>query len=515
MSGSGPVTQALWQHRAIALRVTLIGALLTSAAIVLLLFDIGSIGAQGNEDEESFFDCADCILYFCSHPGASRHADSTWLNGDSSDGDIIAIHPTFGDYTESISEGGTWPNQGWGTYNYWSGIAWQHGDGTCSIRASFRINGVVAEADYWPCPVKTDRTLTERDFASDDPEATKTIEVWEVRIWLNRSKVEDELDIECSAESPAIPLEDQGSSTTSSTSQTPQPPQNPNNSGGVQQETVNTNVPPSNADPPPADDKLTQTSSNNGQSSTFTPVSDSDDGPTQPPAGAPDNEEEQQETVNTNAPPSNDDSPPADDKLTQTSSNNGQSSTFTPMSDSDETPTQRVVSTLENEEEQQSSPPIPDASDETDGDLLQTENDGSRDREPSQPQVSTQGNEEEQQSSPPTPDTSDDTEDDLLEAENDDSSDQMEHADDQSDDDLMEQAEPTMSASQDDERPQESEATTQTTRPRVPRTGTGGAADSQSEDGLSRGLAPFVASVAAIGIVSLILYRRLRKVQSR
>lgn len=50
----------------------------------------------------------------------------------------------------------------------------------------------------------------------------------------------------------------------------------------------------------------------------------------------------------------------------------------------------------------------------------------------------------------------------------------------------------------------------QTVRPDAPKTGTGGAAAKQSNTGLAEGLTAFLASVAAIGVVSLLLYRRRR-----
>ena len=385
-------------RRTFAIRFALLAALLTAAVVVLLLLDIGNVGAQGNEDEEeTFFNCNDCIVYFCSHPGASRHADGSWLDGDSTNGDLINIHPTFGDYTESISEQGTWSNQAWGTYIQWDGIAWQHADGTCSVRASFRINGVIANADYWPCPIKTDKTLTWPDHDTEDPDDTKTIEVWEVRIWLNRTKVEDELDIECSAESPAIPIEDQGPPPSTNT---PQTPRTPNNNDGGRETTVDTSTPPSNANPPPSGDTPTQTPSNNNPSTTSTPTPDSDDEPSQQEASVPDSEDEEQ-----------------------------------------------------------------------DGE--------------------------------PTPTASDDSsEDDLLEELGDDESDLMEQAGTSAIDDVG------------DATVQESETQTQTTRPRAPRTGTGGAAAQQSDD-VANALIGFVASATAIGIVSLALYRRVRRSQSR
>ena len=53
-------------------------------------------------------------------------------------------------------------------------------------------------------------------------------------------------------------------------------------------------------------------------------------------------------------------------------------------------------------------------------------------------------------------------------------------------------------------RPQE------TVRPDAPRTGTGGAAADRSHDDFTNALTAFAVSVAAIGVVSLFMYRRIR-----
>ena len=100
----------LWQRRTMMLRIALLAALLTTATMVLLLVGVGTAGAVG--EEESGIDCfknGDCSLMFCSHPGASRHQDGSLLDGnpvDGDDGDEISVHPTEGDYTQSIATGG-------------------------------------------------------------------------------------------------------------------------------------------------------------------------------------------------------------------------------------------------------------------------------------------------------------------------------------------------------------------------------------------------------------------------
>ncbi len=420
------------------LRIALLAALLTTATMVLLVLGVGTAGAQGGgEEEETFFNCVDCILEFCSHPGGSRHTDGSWLNGDPVSGDEISIHPTFGDYTESISRGGAWSNQAWGTYNHWDGIAWQHADGSCSIRASFRINGVTAQADYWPCPVKTDRSLSRTD--PDNPQIVTDIAIWSVRIWLNRTKVEDELDIECTYESPAIPIEDQGpppSSTTPSQPETTQEPQP-------------TQAPPSGGEnPPPANDKpAPQPTNNNPAPTTSKPTP----------------------TINKPTPTINKPTP-----TTTTAPTTTTTTTTSPPAESDD--------------------------------------------EPSQPPVSVPDTEEEEQASTPKPAVADDiSEDDVLEEESSDESDDLlESAEEGSDAaDLLEEAETSTPTRVGQERPTDSEEQTQIARPSVPRTGTGGAATESTGSRLAIALTASVAAAAAVGIVSLAWYRRLRKPQNR
>ena len=190
-----------------------IRAVMLAAFGVLMLF-VGSAlsGAQESEYES-------WSLMICSHPGASRHQDGSLLNGDRVTGDSVSIHPTHGDYTEAISIGGVWSNLGWGAYIAWEPLLVEHNDGTCSLRASFRIAkwledaepprsgpARVARAEYDPCPIEVP-VLVEGDSEADKAHPDYMVgrspagnRIRSIRVWLNRTMNRDELDIPCDAD---------------------------------------------------------------------------------------------------------------------------------------------------------------------------------------------------------------------------------------------------------------------------------------------------------------------------
>ena len=146
-----------------------------AAMVVVVLFTFGEILSAQEQR---------VTLILCSHPGASRDFDGSLLNGDSTTGDLIATHPTVGNYREAVDEGGAHSNLAWATYNYWSPlievsdedidqlVANQSlNDSTtvpCVLRAQFRINNRIAIAQYGPC-VPVDRDGDGRvDFDAND-----------------------------------------------------------------------------------------------------------------------------------------------------------------------------------------------------------------------------------------------------------------------------------------------------------------------------------------------------------
>ncbi|MCY4618756.1 MAG: hypothetical protein OXD50_09440 [Chloroflexi bacterium] len=189
----------------LAPKLWLRAAMLAALGVLVLFLGIEFSSAQQT-------DYSDWELLICSHPGASVHPDGSLLDGDSSTGDSIYIHPTHGDYTESISTGGVWPNRGWGSYIYWSSLLVEHNDGTCSLRASFRIAkwgeaAQTARASYQPCPVEVP-VLTD-DPNHEDYSVGRTdsgTRIRSIRVWLNRDMVADELSIPCDAEDPSALL---------------------------------------------------------------------------------------------------------------------------------------------------------------------------------------------------------------------------------------------------------------------------------------------------------------------
>ena len=206
-----------------------------AAMVVVVLFTFGEILSAQEQR---------VTLILCSHPGASRDFDGSLLNGDSTTGDLIATHPTVGNYRESVNEGGAHSNLAWATYNYWSPlievsdedidqlVANQSlNDNTtvpCVLRAQFRINNRIAIAQYGPC-VPVDRDGDGRvDFDANNWPLVS------IRVWLNNTKVAEHETIPCEpgsdyelpGQTEPVPFRRPPGLST------PQPPVNPGGGGG-------------------------------------------------------------------------------------------------------------------------------------------------------------------------------------------------------------------------------------------------------------------------------------------
>ncbi len=206
-----------------------------AAMVVVVLFTFGEILSAQEQR---------VTLILCSHPGASRDFDGSLLNGDSTTGDLIATHPTVGNYREAVNEGGAHSNLAWATYNYWSPlievsdedidqlVANQSlNDSTtvpCVLRAQFRINNRIAIAQYGPC-VPVDRDGDGRvDFDANNWPLVS------IRVWLNNAKVAEHETIPCE---PGSDYELPGQTEPAPFQRppglsTPQPPVNPGGGGG-------------------------------------------------------------------------------------------------------------------------------------------------------------------------------------------------------------------------------------------------------------------------------------------
>ena len=205
-----------------------------AAMVVVVLFTFGEILSAQEQR---------VTLILCSHPGASRDFDGSLLNGDSTTGDLIATHPTVGNYREAVNEGGAHSNLAWATYNYWSPlievsdedidqlVANQSlNDNTtvpCVLRAQFRINNRIAIAQYGPC-VPVDRDGDGRvDFDANNWPLVS------IRVWLNNTKVAEHETIPCE---PGSDYELPGQTEPAPFQRppglsTPQPPVNPGGGG--------------------------------------------------------------------------------------------------------------------------------------------------------------------------------------------------------------------------------------------------------------------------------------------
>ena len=172
------------------------------AMVVVVLFAYGEI--LGAQQERT-------VIAFCSHPGASRYLDGSFLNDDPSKGDVVAVHyspaPGVDDYfRESVAESGVHPTLEWLTYSNWSALIEvprdQHGDiivdsnGTidCTLYAEFQIGkrtGAneytyrVANAQVGPCVPSTDGVTHVS-----------------VRVWLNKNKNPEHEAKPCGEEVP-------------------------------------------------------------------------------------------------------------------------------------------------------------------------------------------------------------------------------------------------------------------------------------------------------------------------
>ena len=172
------------------------------AMVVVVLFAYGEI--LGAQQERT-------VIAFCSHPGASRYLDGSFLNDDPSKGDVVAVHyspaPGVDDYfRESVAESGVHPTLEWLTYSNWSALIEvprdQYGDiivdsnGTidCTLYAEFQIGkrtGAneytyrVANAQVGPCVPSTDGVTHVS-----------------VRVWLNKNKNPEHEAKPCGEEVP-------------------------------------------------------------------------------------------------------------------------------------------------------------------------------------------------------------------------------------------------------------------------------------------------------------------------
>ena len=170
--------------------------------VVVVLFAYGEI--LGAQQERT-------VIAFCSHPGASRYLDGSFLNDDPSKGDVVAVHyspaPGVDDYfRESVAESGVHPTLEWLTYSNWSDLIEvprdQYGDiivdsnGTidCTLYAEFQIGkrtGAneytyrVANAQVGPCVPSTDGVTHVS-----------------VRVWLNKNKNPEHEAKPCGEEVP-------------------------------------------------------------------------------------------------------------------------------------------------------------------------------------------------------------------------------------------------------------------------------------------------------------------------
>ena len=436
-----------------------------AAMVVVVLFTFGEILSAQEQR---------VTLILCSHPGASRDFDGSLLNGDSTTGDLIATHPTVGNYRESVNEGGAHSNLAWATYNYWSPlievsdedidqlVADQSlNDNTtvpCVLRAQFRINNRIAIAQYGPC-VPVDRDGDGRvDFDANNWPLVS------IRVWLNNTKVAEHETIPCE---PGSDYELPGQTEPAPFQRppglsTPQPPVNPGGGGdgggggGVPGEDDSDNGDTSGEDDSDNGDISGEDDSDNGDTSG---EDDSDDG----------------------------DSPDDGD-----SDNGGDSNGQEDSTEDGGTPDVGAGGTAADEDSSADDSEVRQQQDDAD--------EQGRGQEDSEESVAAQPSDDAEG----TLETEDDTRsDDILEAEEDSDTEAQ---------DLMEQegqaAEETdtQTAQVDEDNAQNDESGRP--GPRVPGTGTGGAADSKRELSWPVVLGASLGTSAAIALLLLLGFNR-------
>ncbi len=172
------------------------------AMVVVVLFAYGEI--LGAQQERT-------VIAFCSHPGASRHLDGSFLDDHHESGDVVAVHysppPGVDDhFRESVSETGLHPTLEWLVFTNWSTLIEvprdQNGDiivdsdGTidCTLHATFQIGEHVALGEYTYRIAK----------AQVGPCVPSTDDITDVsvRVWLNKNKNPEHEAKPCGEEVP-------------------------------------------------------------------------------------------------------------------------------------------------------------------------------------------------------------------------------------------------------------------------------------------------------------------------